>query len=123
MSDRIRCPQCNVDMVNTKFQQIEIDRCPQCKGIWFDILEHQELKQVPGSEQIDSGASNAQPTGEGKILDCPRCHIRMSPTHDADQPHIVYEKCSHCCGVFFDAGEFTDFKELTLAERLKYWAG
>jgi Zn-finger nucleic acid-binding protein len=110
-------------MDRISFHQIEIDRCPGCHGIWFDILEHQDLKKVGGSEKIDVGAENATISGEGKTLDCPRCHIRMSPTHDTEQPHIVYEKCSHCCGVFFDAGEFTDFKERKLAERLRYWSG
>jgi Zn-finger nucleic acid-binding protein len=123
MSDRIKCPVCAVDMLNTKCHQIEIDRCPKCKGIWFDILEHEDLRKIKGSAQeIDSGARNVKLDSEGKIIDCPRCHTRMSPTHDSEQPHIVYEKCSHCSGVFFDAGEFTDLQEFTLAEKLKYWA-
>lgn len=123
MSKCIKCPVCEVDMANVKFHQIEVDRCPRCEGIWFDLLEHQDLKKEEGAGRIDLGARGATLSEKGKIIDCPRCKIRMSPTHDGDQPHIVYEKCSHCGGVFFDAGEFSDFKELTLAERLKYWAG
>ena len=34
------------------------------------------------------------------------------------QPHIRYEGCTVCHGVFFDAGEFSDMKRFTLAERL-----
>lgn len=120
MNDTIKCPVCDVDMQTSTVHQIEIDRCPQCKGIWFDILEHEDLKKIDGSAQkIDT--PDAEHSSAGKIIDCPRCHIRMSPTHDTQQPHIVYEKCSHCSGVFFDAGEFTDLQNLTLAEKLKSW--
>jgi len=120
--ERIKCPDCGVDMTPVEFHEIEIDRCPKCKGIWFDILEHEDLKKEQGAEKIDSGADHAKLNSEGKIRDCPKCHTRMSPTHDLEQPHIVFEKCSSCSGVFFDAGEFSDLKEVTLAERLKYWA-
>jgi Zn-finger nucleic acid-binding protein len=38
---------------------------------------------------------------------------------DHKQPHIWYETCHSCFGVFFDAGEFRDFKEETLADYFK----
>ena len=37
----------------------------------------------------------------------------------AGQPHIAYESCGVCHGVFFDAGEFRDFREETFGERLR----
>ena len=38
---------------------------------------------------------------------------------NAEQPHIWYEACKSCDGVFLDAGEFADLKEHTLLDRLK----
>ena len=104
MSNTIKCPVCKIDMQTSKCHEIEIDRCPKCKGIWFDILEHEDLRKIKGSaDKIDIKADDPMAVGEGKIIDCPRCHTRMSPTRDSAQPHIVYEKCSACSGVFFDA--------------------
>ncbi len=37
----------------------------------------------------------------------------------AGQPHIAYESCGFCHGVFFDAGEFKDFREETFGEKLR----
>lgn len=37
----------------------------------------------------------------------------------AGQPHIAYESCGLCHGVFFDAGEFRDFSGETFDERLR----
>lgn len=30
------CPVCNVDLVISERQGIEIDYCPKCRGIWLD---------------------------------------------------------------------------------------
>ncbi len=35
------------------------------------------------------------------------------------QPHIRYEACPVCYGTYFDAGEFTDFKEESLTDLIK----
>jgi Zn-finger nucleic acid-binding protein len=38
---------------------------------------------------------------------------------DKDQFHIQYETCPACFGTFYDAGEFRDLKEHTVAERFQ----
>lgn len=30
------CPLCNVDLVMSERQGIEIDYCPKCRGVWLD---------------------------------------------------------------------------------------
>lgn|GEM_PF-558654 len=115
----IACPKCSTEMEKVTFQTIEIDRCPECQGIWFDLHEHEDLRALPGSEQIDVGADSAVVTEDSRSLNCPRCRTRMYTTRDPEQTHLVFEKCSVCYGVFFDAGEFADFKNVTFIEKLK----
>ena len=49
----MKCPNCNVDLVMTDRNGIEIDYCPQCRGIWLDrgeldkIIER-SMQHVPG---------------------------------------------------------------------------
>ncbi len=42
-------------MEKVEFEKIEVDRCKDCQGIWFDILEHEDLKKIQGSEAINVG--------------------------------------------------------------------
>jgi len=50
----MNCPQCNVNLLISSRQGIEIDYCPQCRGVWLDrgeldkILER-EMEMVPPS--------------------------------------------------------------------------
>jgi uncharacterized protein len=32
----MNCPVCNVQLVMTERQGIEIDYCPKCRGVWLD---------------------------------------------------------------------------------------
>ncbi|MGH7202592.1 MAG: zf-TFIIB domain-containing protein [Planctomycetaceae bacterium] len=32
----MKCPVCNVDLQMTDRQGVEIDYCPQCRGVWLD---------------------------------------------------------------------------------------
>lgn len=32
----MHCPKCGGDLVEIKFQHIEVDKCTSCEGIWLD---------------------------------------------------------------------------------------
>ena len=116
----MKCPKCDGQMEKVTYQSIEIDRCGGCNGIWFDMLEHKDLKNLDGSESIDVGDRKVgkEQNKIGKV-DCPVCQTPMIPMVEVDQPHIWYEGCSVCGGVYFDAGEFEDFKKETVLDFFK----
>ena len=113
----MKCPKCDQDMEAVEYQGIEVDRCRGCGGIWFDMLEAEYLKRIQGSEGIDVGDPE---TGEQlntvDRVKCPKCREPMLRMVDNRQPHIWYESCPVCYGLFFDAGEFADFKEETILD-------
>jgi len=47
------CPVCKIDLVMSERQGIEIDYCPQCRGVWLDrgeldkIIERSAAEPVP----------------------------------------------------------------------------
>ncbi len=116
----MKCPKCSSEMEKVTYGNIEIDRCIGCKGIWFDMLEHEELKAMEGSESIDIGeAKVGKKYNKIDKINCPVCETQMIPMVDKNQPHIWYEACIACDGVFFDAGEFKDYKENTVIDFFK----
>lgn len=116
----MRCPKCHADMLEqkviTKSGEVTIDKCSRCAGLWFDVGETETLKDEWVSVTLDDGDADI-----GKIyneitdIDCPRCLAPMQSVNDPHQPHIRYEVCKQH-GVFMDAGEFSDFREITLKE-------
>ena len=136
----IECPKCSSPMGTVTFGSIVVDRCTSCRGLWFDAREHERLKNLDGSEEVDSGppagaaagaatgvaagtggaGKDAAGPGDAKI-NCPVCHTRLIRMVDHAQPHIHFESCTVCHGSFFDAGEFRDFKEHTVSEWFRGW--
>jgi len=114
----MQCPKCQSQFEKITFTDIEVDRCLGCRGLWFDMLEKEDLAQIAGSETIDIGSDQVgRQYRDMQDIDCPQCDEPMIPMVDKDQSHIKYESCPICYGAFFDAGEFRDLKEHTVLER------
>jgi Zn-finger nucleic acid-binding protein len=126
----INCPKCGGPMGKVTFASVVVDRCTNCRGLWFDAREHERLRDLQGSEEIDPGPPEGAPkavespedsrVGDAK-MNCPVCHTRLIRMVDHRQPHIHFESCTVCHGSFFDAGEFRDYKEHTVAEWFTGW--
>ena len=113
----MNCPKCLAPMQDVTFQEITVERCTICQGLWFGADEHERLKKLKGSEVIDIGDPEVgrKQDAKGKI-DCPVCKTPMLRMLDPKQPHLWFEACKICHGVYFDAGEFKDFKHETLLD-------
>jgi Zn-finger nucleic acid-binding protein len=108
----ITCPKCRGKLESLVYQNIEIDRCSCCAGMWFDCLEAEQLRKHQGSEMVDVGSCQGLPCDRSeKQLQCPRCHAKMMQMLDLDLYALWYEKCSKCQGIWLDAGEFKKFKQ------------
>ena len=118
------CPKCESIFEHITFNHIEVDRCSQCRGLWFDMLEKSDLAKMRGAESIDIGDSQVgKQFNQLRDINCPNCKHSMIPMVAKDQFHINYEYCPNCFGTFFDAGEFRDLKEHTVIERFAQMIG
>ena len=116
----MECPKCHSSMeeheLSTLSGPVTVDRCTACKGLWFDIGEAEQLKSKWMSDYIDDGDQGfGKQQNEIRDINCPRCGSAMSKLNDPMQPHIQYEACDEH-GMYFDAGEFTDYKNETLMD-------
>ena len=51
----LQCPKCDHGMEEIFHEEVAIDRCTNCHGLWFDDDEAHQLKAMEGSEALDSG--------------------------------------------------------------------
>lgn len=113
----MNCPKCRAPMEIVTYAEIVVDRCTKCRGLFFDALEPEKLKRAKGSEVIDDGdAAVGEKYDEIDLINCPRDTTRMVRMTAPRQYHLHFETCPVCFGTFFDAGEFRDWKEETLAD-------
>lgn len=49
----MKCPKCGHDLDEVNYQDVMIDRCPDCKGVWLD---HGELELLgKGDAKVTKG--------------------------------------------------------------------
>ena len=56
----MKCPACQVDLVMSERQSIEIDYCPKCRGVWLDRGELDKIIEKNTAEMTPQPQS-AQP--------------------------------------------------------------
>ena len=96
---------------------VEIDRCPNCGGIWLDGGEIKELATrrhaTAGGAQLEAAIDQlarvrpnrgaALPvTVDASATPCPACGGKLTTAHFGQTP---VEYCNACQGVFLDRGE------------------
>jgi hypothetical protein len=57
----MKCPNCkNIDLVLSERQNVEIDYCPTCRGVWLDRGELDKIIEKIESGNTDSNNTNPQ---------------------------------------------------------------
>ncbi len=61
----MNCRVCNVQFVMTERQEIEIDYCPKCRGVWLDRGELDKIieRSISESPQVQYQESDYEPHG------------------------------------------------------------
>ena len=57
----MKCPACDVPLAMTDRQGIEIDYCPQCRGVWLDRGELDKIIERTGAAEAATRPAAAAP--------------------------------------------------------------
>lgn len=104
------CPVCNdVEMFVLEFELIEIDYCPECRGVWLDSGELELVGERAGA--LRGGLLSAleerkgsRPGGRARRR-CPICRRRLREVQTEPPNPIVLDRCPRGDGLWFDRGE------------------
>ena len=103
----MKCPVCNIDMIVVEYNQIEVDHCLRCQGVWFDSGELElllKVRKTGQSSQINPfGLSEAQTTETKRK--CPICGKKMKKVLIGEEPKVLIDSCPENDGLWFDCGE------------------
>ena len=106
------CPLCNEAMVTFELNEVEIDYCFGCKGIWLDEGELELL--------IDNSEKSCELLDSFKIVRsseksrrCPICFKKMKKILATNSTkELLIDKCPKNHGFWFDENELTDILEI-----------
>jgi Zn-finger nucleic acid-binding protein len=117
----MQCPKCDGTLESKTFGgRYEVQRCDTCQGLWA----HQDVLPQMKAQWMSDAVFDSGDASRGRELDsvpgkCPECSKDLERVADEKQKHIWLDACPSCDGVWFDAGEFTDWKHETLMDVLR----
>ncbi|HMV98321.1 MAG TPA: zf-TFIIB domain-containing protein [Anaerolineales bacterium] len=100
----MNCPKCNTELAKKYYKgMIEVDSCPNCRGMWLDFNELDKLEDVAFDDDSRKGSLiHHQAKTE---FPCPHCGAAM----DEFQYRLHDLKLDYCAendhGFWLDAGE------------------
>jgi Zn-finger nucleic acid-binding protein len=86
----MNCPQCNVPLQMTERQSVEIDYCPECRGVWLDRGELDKLIERSAAWQTrtqPAPAATIKATGGGVPASAPIPGHARPERHDDDDDY------------------------------------
>ena len=105
----MKCPTCKKLMIVVEHENIELDYCLNCSGIWFDAGELElllETMRVEDTEfSIDSVLTSPEAKSKEKKRRCPICGRKMHKATVGHEPEVLIDACHHGDGLWFDKGE------------------
>lgn len=115
------CPTCKSDMIVIEHDNVELDYCTDCSGVWFDAGEMNLLFQ---SIDVDGGGyfikdmlNTPETESSEKKRKCPICGSKMKKISTGKRGRILVDVCPQGDGLWFDGGELTQLlKQLSAKE-------
>src|SRR5687768_15471359 len=81
------CPNCRVDLVMSERQGVEIDYCPQCRGVWLDRGELDKILERSAAE-LAAATRAQQPQASAPQASSPQAPPPdYRRDHDRDRGH------------------------------------
>ena len=105
----MKCPVCRQPTIVVEHEQIELDHCVNCLGVWFDAGELDlllETMQLEGSFlSLDSVLTSPEAKSSEKKRKCPICGKKMKKATVGHEPEVLIDACTRGDGLWFDKGE------------------
>ena len=103
------CPTCKSAMIVVEYNQIELDYCTACRGVWFDSGELELLLRSMSLEDthqlLGSIINSPEAASAEKKRRCPVCSQKMKKATIGKEPGILIDVCRREDGLWFDGGE------------------
>jgi Zn-finger nucleic acid-binding protein len=103
----MNCPKCRTPSLNHfAVQEISVDRCSSCDGIWFDAHELSRLLAEDARQVASLRRGSVREEVAGKQGLCPRDGSELLRVYSAIDRSVILDACAECRGIWLDGGEF-----------------
>ena len=108
----MKCPVCKEPLIVLELDEVEIDYCTSCGGIWLDAGELDLLIEDEKERELLLSSFQKDAEHREKPYKCPMCRKKMEKVHVGENKDVIIDKCPNNDGLWFDKGELKDVIQL-----------
>ena len=114
----MNCPVCNKGLIVLELNQVEIDFCYSCKGIWLDAGELELLLEGASEKDHLLSSFHSEKRMKEKMKKCPICSRKMEKILcGREDEKIRIDKCKKNDGYWFDTGELQTIIKMACSDK------
>jgi Zn-finger nucleic acid-binding protein len=98
-------------MISLELDEVEIDRCFSCGGIWLDRGELELLLEGAVAREEFISSFRIDTETEEKPRRCPICDKRMEKVLCGSGKGVLIDRCKTGDGIWLDRGELREILE------------
>ncbi len=99
----MKCPRDGTDLTTQRDKGVDVDRCPQCQGLWLDKEELDEIEATVAPDE-DTRRATIEYSKRPSELSCPICGKPML-AFNYRAYNLELDACEEEHGFWLDAGE------------------
>ncbi len=107
------CPVCKEPLIILELNQIDIDLCTNCGGIWLDSNELELILGEVKSNKPGSPTYIKSSKIKEKKIKCPLCLKKMNKIHRYPYESINLDMCPLGEGIWLNKGELEELLRLS----------
>ena len=108
----MNCSVCNQPLIILELNQVEVDYCTSCHGVWLDEGELEILLQKPEEKNKLFDSFVIDKKSKEEPVKCPICFKKMDKILCGNEKKIIIDKCSRQHGLWFNKGELESVVEM-----------
>lgn len=103
----MKCPKCETESLGAiVIEDVTVERCSSCRGIWFDAHELSELLAEDARQVAALRHGSENERADDKRGKCPRDASALLRVYSSIERSVVLDACADCHGIWLDGGEF-----------------
>ncbi len=116
----MKCPKCDGELKAKRIEDVEVDQCVKCSGIWFDFDELEQVLDKAVQEELKNKVENNE-GDDDKRAACPKCGGAGKMINLVNPAHNIHiDKCTVCYGQWLDGGEYEKMKSKSIFDIFRF---
>jgi len=116
----MQCVKCDGELKRVSLGELDVDKCSQGSGIWFDSGELDKILESGSIEALKNEVDNNQ-GHDAQKGNCPRCGGtgKMVQVTSLKNAEVHIDTCSVCYGQWLDGGELEALTDQGFIAKIK----